>query len=68
MQSPYVNQLIHRISGERHSAPGLQAFAVEDPGNLGTGVMIQQLIDFFYSGVGGSGSTFIYRLCARLAS
>src|SRR4030095_1871694 len=49
-----MDQSIHEIGGEGHSGPGLQALAVEDPSNLGTRVIVQQLIDFFYGAVRGS--------------
>jgi hypothetical protein len=49
-----MNQSIHGVGRERHVGPGFQAFAVEHPGNLRTGVIIQQFIDLFYRAVGGS--------------
>jgi len=48
-----MNQSIHNVGAERHPSPGLQAFAVEDSGNLGTGMIIQQLVYLIYCAVGG---------------
>jgi hypothetical protein len=49
-----MNQSIYNVGTEWQPSPGLQSFALEDFGNLGTVVIIQQLVYFIYRAVGGS--------------